>query len=137
MAASNDDLLDRIFLAVERNDVATIESIYADDIRIWHAHDGVVKSTDPNTATLAGLHLLGTLKYDILEPIHSGSRVAQRHELVITPSDGAQEYRLSAAIFITVENGKITEFQEYMDSRQLGIIGSAIERAMKAAVPAG
>lgn len=132
----NDEVIDRAFRAVEQNDVATLASIYADDIMIWHAHDGLVKSKAPNIATLAGLHVLGTPRYTVLERIHSGSKVAQRHRLVITSRDGKAEYTVEAAIFFTIVGGQITEFREYMDSRQLGVIGAAIAQAMQDAAHA-
>lgn len=128
-------LADRMMRAIEMSDAETMQELNADDVRIWHSFDGQVQNKQDNIALLAGIKFLGQARYNVLERICVGDRIIQRHELIITTWDGAREFRMPAAIFMTVRNGQVSAVEEYADSRDVGEIVAAMQQLAPAPEP--
>jgi ketosteroid isomerase-like protein len=58
--------------------------------------------------------------------------VIQRHLLRCRVASG-EEVVIPACIFVTVQRGKITRIDEYLDTAQSNALGAAIQRARSAA----
>jgi uncharacterized protein len=121
-----DQLATRFFQAVETDDLATIDSLYADDVAVWHNNDGV---TQNKTANLAVMQWMADNTSDraytqIQRAVFDGGFV-QQHVLVGTNAKG-QRFELPAMLRIWTSNGQITRLDEYLDSAHIAaIVGSA------------
>lgn len=116
MTTSADDILSSFFDAIERGDLDTIASLYAEDLQVWHSNDGLTQGKADNLKTLRQLTRIAARRYEILERIVAGDTVAQRHRLHLTSPDGARTWSGDAAIFFTLKDGRIARIDEYIDS---------------------
>jgi uncharacterized protein len=117
-----DALATRFFHAVETDDLATIDALYADDVAVWHNNDGV---TQNKTANLAVMQWMADNTSDraytqIQRAVFDGGFV-QQHVLVGTNAKG-QRFELPAMLRIWTSNGQITRLDEYLDSAHIAAI---------------
>lgn len=114
---NNADAIARFFTAIERQDRATIEQLYAPDIEVWHSHTGQTLRRDAALAVLDGLRVPGVrARYELLEQFTAGERTARRHRLHIVIGASAPII-IPASIFLTIRDGRITRIDEYLDRR--------------------
>ena len=116
MTTSADNILTSFFDSVERGDLDGIASLYDDDLAVWHSNDGVTQNKQENLKTLGWLTRHALRRYEILERLVVGDKVAQRHRLHLTSLDGARTWTGDAAIFFTLKDGRIVRIDEYIDS---------------------
>jgi ketosteroid isomerase-like protein len=114
---SIDQTVTDYFSAVENGDFDALDRIYDANVRIWHNFSGATQPRDVNIDTLRQVSEEGSLNYAVLERRIVGDRVIQRHNVHFTSRAGAT-VTMPAAIFITVDNGRITEIDEYVDGAQ-------------------
>lgn len=107
---------DAVFDAIERGDTASLASLWADDIEVWHSNDGVVQSKAENLAVLGWvIENTETIEYrDAVRDLTAAGFV-QRHVLRLTFGDG-RTADLPIAIFASVRDGQVTRIDEYVDS---------------------
>lgn len=113
---------ERLFAAVEVGDIATVRSLYADDIVVWHNHDGLTQSADDNLVVLAWMaeHLPGG-RYTQVRRHVTLSGFVQQHVLVATNRAG-REVSVPACIVAEVVDGRITRLDEYLDSAHVAAL---------------
>jgi ketosteroid isomerase-like protein len=116
-----DEVADRFFRAIEQADLAVVSDLYGEELRVWHSSDGAVKGKAESLAILQAVHKLGQLKYNVIERVFDGERLAQRHDLIITKHSG-EVFTLHIALFMTIENGQITSIHEYVDAAAITAI---------------
>ena len=124
-ADSNLDLARRFIDALNANDGDAVREIYAPDARIWHNFEEGLQSVDLNIRTLGWMHRkLPKLNYDLvrLEPLPTG--YLQQHVLRGETADG-QTIELQACVIVTVENGRVTALEEYLDPAQVAVLQSS------------
>ena len=111
-----DEVADALFDAIERGDLELLESLWADDIEVWHSNDGVVQDKAQNLAVLAWMiENTETIEYrDAVRDLTAAGFV-QRHVLRLTFGDG-RTADLPIAIFASVRDGQVTRIDEYVDS---------------------
>lgn len=114
-----DKIADAVFEAIERGDIATLDSLWADDIEVWHSNDGVVQDKAQNLAVLGWMiDNTATIEYrDVVRDLTAAGFV-QRHVLHLSFADG-RAAALPIAIFASVRDGQVTRIDEYMDSAQV------------------
>lgn len=118
-----------LFDAIERKDVDAVARLYADDVAVWHNFDDVSQNKAANLAVLRGLcEHVPAIRYEVFER-HAlgGGRMVQRHVLRARTPSGA-EIAIPACIFVTVEDGRISRIDEYLDTVQANRLRSATGR---------
>ena len=111
-----DDVADAVFDAIERGDIDSLTSLWADDIEVWHSNDGVVHGKAENLVVLGWMiENTDTIEYrDAVRDLTAAGFV-QRHVLRLTFDDG-RTADLPIAIFASVRDGQVTRIDEYVDS---------------------
>ena len=127
------EVAQQLFENIEAKRVEGVSALYADDILVWHNFSNTTQTKTENLQTLDGLtRNVAQIRYDVTERVLLGDRVMQRHLLRCRISTG-EEFVIPACIFVTVRDGKITRIDEYLDTAQSNALGTAIQRAHKAA----
>ncbi|MEN8722748.1 MAG: nuclear transport factor 2 family protein [Alphaproteobacteria bacterium] len=118
-------LIERFFTAIETNDFATIEAIYADDVIVWHNSDNKEKDKTGSLKILRSVFgFLTTPRYEVLRRYTVPGGVAQSHILHAERPDGTP-FAINAAIFFECDENHITRLEEFVD-------GDTFRRQMKA-----
>jgi ketosteroid isomerase-like protein len=111
------DLADRLVAAIGAADEAGLREIYSPDARIWHNFDQKDQTVDENLSTLQDLHRrLDGLSYTQVRRFLAPGGFVQQH--VLTGQAKAGPLCMPAMIRFTVEGGRITRLEEYLDTRQ-------------------
>ncbi len=116
-------IAEKLFRAIENGDVDAIRNIYAADAKIWHNNDGIAQSVAQNLAVLKWVvSNIKNVKYtDVrLQPTPTG--FVQQHVLRGLFKD--KDIALPACIIATVEGGRITRLDEYLDSAHTAVFAS-------------
>ena len=105
--------------AIERGDIETVQSIYAEDAIVWHNTDNIAQPVADNLATLANF-----IKY-VPERRYTNRRIdafeggfVDQHLLKGKLASG-KEVSMAACLVCKVVNGRITRLDEYFDSAVL------------------
>jgi ketosteroid isomerase-like protein len=110
-----DALADRIFAAIEVGDTATIKSIWADDVVVWHNTDGIEQDRRANLRVLDWMVWATTLRsYRNVRRTLVAGGFAQQHVLHVELPDG-RTADVPAAVFVEVDDGRVTRIDEYLD----------------------
>ena len=114
---------DKLFSAIEAGDVEAIRNIYSAETKIWHNNDNIARSVEQNLAVLKWViaNIKG-LKYTEVRRQPTPSGFVQQHVLRGRFKD--KELALPACIVATVEGGRITRLDEYLDSAQTAVFRS-------------
>ncbi|HXN87065.1 MAG TPA: nuclear transport factor 2 family protein [Candidatus Binataceae bacterium] len=114
---------DKLFHAIEAGDVEAIRNIYTAETKIWHNNDNIAQSVEQNLGVLKWVitNIKG-LKYTEVRRQPTPSGFVQQHVLRGRFKD--KELALPACIVATVEGGKITRLDEYLDSAQTAVFSS-------------
>ena len=118
-------LANRFLEALNNNDGDTVREVYDPEARIWHSfHPDGYQSIEENVKTLNWMHRkLPKLHYDLLRLEALADGYLQQHVLRGEMEDGTK-VELHACAICTVENGRITRLEEYLDPSQV----SALQR---------
>jgi ketosteroid isomerase-like protein len=113
------EVADRLFRAIEAGRIDLVGELYAADAVIWHNHDGVEQTPAENLRTLTWLvdNLTG-VRYTGVRRSATATGFVQQHVLCVTNRAGT-EVEIPACIVATVEDGRITRLDEYLDSRPI------------------
>jgi ketosteroid isomerase-like protein len=123
-AVTTDDpvlqLADRLFAAVSAGDLRTLrEEIYAPDCRIWHNGDGIAQTVEQNLTVLGwAVKHIADLRYEEVRRQRTPTGFVQQHVLRGRIANGT-ELHVPACMVGTVENGRITRLEEYLDMAHL------------------
>ena len=117
------EVAERFLVALNNNDGDAVREVYDPAASIWHSfHPDGFQSIDDNVKTLNWMHRkLPTLKYDVLRLEALPDGYLQQHVLRGTMEDGTQ-VELHACAICTVENGRITRLEEYLDPSQVAAL---------------
>ncbi len=118
MRAFAAELLD----AITSGDVARLDRLYADDIRVWHNYDGIdrdkVESLDAIRLIDAGIE--GFHATDVrVDPVPGG--YVQRCVYRGRDRDEGTEMAVDAMMRVEVRDGRVTRIEEYTDPAQGGV----------------
>ncbi len=120
MGHSNDALAvaERFVAALNVADSDVVKSVYAPDARIWHNFDDKLQSVEENIESMHWVHSkLNGLKYDVQKLIAIPGGFLQQHILRGTLASG-DAFAMHACVICKVEDGRITELKEYLDTAQ-------------------
>jgi ketosteroid isomerase-like protein len=111
------ELADRLLAAIGAADEAALREVYSPDAGIWHNFDQKDQTVDENLLTLHDLHRrLDGLAYTEIRRFLAPGGFVQQH--VLTGRAKAGPVCIPAMIRFTVEDGRITRLEEYLDTRQ-------------------
>ena len=114
---------DRLFRAIEDGDVDAIRNIYTPETKIWHNHDGIAQRVDQNLAVLKWvISNVKNVKYTEVRRQPTPTGFVQQHVLRGRFKD--KDVALPACIVATVEGGRITRLDEYLDSAHTAIFSA-------------
>ena len=113
------EVADRLFRAIEAGQVDVVGEIYTADAVIWHNHDDVEQTPEENLRTLRWLvDNLAGVRYTDIRRSATAAGFVQQHVLCVTNRAGT-DVEIPACIVATVEDGRITRLEEYLDSRHI------------------
>lgn len=124
-ADSNLDLAKRFLDALNNDDGDAVREIYHPQAKLWHNFESGYQDVELNIKTLHWMHRkLQNLHYDLvrLEALPNG--YLQQHVLRGNTEAG-EEIALYACAICTVEDGRITALEEYLDPAQVAALQSA------------
>ncbi len=109
------EVADQVFAAIEAGDAATVASLYADDVIVWHNNDGIEQTKQQNLRVLDWLVRTTTSReYRAIRRYETDSGFVQQHDLHVEFDDG-RSADLPACIVAAVADGVITRIDEYLD----------------------
>lgn len=112
----------RFLDALNNDDEATVREIYHPDAKLWHNFDLAFQSVDLNVKTLHWMHRkLRNLHYELvrLEALPNG--YMQQH-ILRGEAESGEAIALYACVVCTVEDGRITALEEYLDPAQVAAL---------------
>ena len=108
---------ERLFKAIERGEVATIREIYAPTAKIWHNNDGATQTVEQNLAVLGWVVAnISEIAYTEIRRQPTPTGFVQQHVMRGRLKSSGKTFSLPACIVCTVEGGRITRLDEYLDS---------------------
>lgn len=111
-------LSDRFMKALDVADETAVRDVYKPDARIWHNFDDKFQTVDENVKSMHWLHTcLTDIDYDIQRRVPTADGFVQEHILRGTLKSG-KPFALLACAIIQVEDGRISELREYLDTAQ-------------------
>lgn len=120
MNPSNDAMAvaDRFMAALNIADADGVRACYAPDARIWHNFDNKLQPVEDNIKSMHWMHSrLNNLNYDVQVRVALPDGFLQEHILRGTLHNG-EPFALHACAICKVENGRITELREYLDTAE-------------------
>ena len=122
------DVADRLFAAIEQGDLAAVEALYADDVVVWNSVMPRPMDKARSLAVLEWLMAPGVSRqYEVHERLVDGDRLAQRHTLRVTLPDH-DVIEMPVSLFITIDGGRITAIDEYVDSQVTDLLIERVPR---------
>ena len=110
------DVADRLFGAIERGEYETVETLWADDVTVWHSGDS--RDNDRVRALKVirwFIDVTATRTYEILDRQLFDGGFVQQHILRARRADDVSiEMRVCVVIKVNAE-GLITRIDEYFD----------------------
>ena len=95
-----------------------VRASYSTDARIWHNFDDKYQTVEENIKSMHWLHSkLSNVDYDIQKRMVIPGGFLQQHILRGTLASG-KPFALHACAICKVDNGRITELEEYLDTAQ-------------------
>lgn len=112
------DVAERFFAAVAAGDLDAVGALYADDVVVWHNHDGFEQDKAGNLRTLQWVMAnIDGFRYEEVRRSPTDDGFVQQHVARGTNRRG-EPVEMPACIVVRIEAGRITRLDEYLDSRQ-------------------
>lgn len=113
--SANFTIADNFFHAVERGDIDAVRDIYASDVAIWHNDGAGDQGLEDNLVVLGLLSgAIDGIRFDVTRRADVGDGIFQQHVLRGQLPSGEQ-VALEAAMYIALNDQKITRIEEYLD----------------------
>lgn len=119
----SEDVANRLFDAIERNDTAIIEGLWADDVKVWHTGDP--KDNERTRALKVIRWFLGTTshrKYEILDRRFFDGGFVQQHVLRADGTNGASIALRVCIVILVGADGLISRIDEYFDPKDMAAL---------------
>jgi ketosteroid isomerase-like protein len=121
MSKATEQLLDEFFAAIQRGDIDTVASLYADDVEVWH---NVTRSSLAKAASLDLLRYwtrtVTNMRYHVLERRTFDGGAVQRH--VVHGTAHGTSLEVPVCIVFHVDGGRITRIYEYLDQAAVAAV---------------
>jgi ketosteroid isomerase-like protein len=122
MATDPLDVARGMFEAIEAGDLEGLDAWIAPDVAAWANFDGRTKDLDAIRRILGWLRSkLPDLRYEEIRLEARPGGFLQRHVLRGTAADGT-DISMPACIVATVDDGRVTAMDEYLDVAPLAVL---------------
>lgn len=116
MADDVDRIADALYRAIEDGDLDAVAALYDPGVEVWLNTDGTPQDRDANLRTLGWVvDNLTDRRYEEVRRHRTATGFVQQHVLRATSSDG-RRVEVPACMVVTVDAGRITRIEEYLDS---------------------
>jgi ketosteroid isomerase-like protein len=113
---------DRLFRSIERGDISAIREVYSPNAKIWHNNDGKTQTVEENLAVLKWVtENIGEISYSATRLQATETGFVQQHVLRGRLKASGKQFEIPACIVCTVEDGRITRLDEYLDSAHTAV----------------
>jgi uncharacterized protein len=120
------EVIERFLKAIESRNEAALHEVYRDDIVIWHSFTNATMTKGASIAMLAGLWRDGVrIRYVFDDQLVVANRGVRRHRVEATTPGGGR-FVMHVAMFATVEGGRISRLDEYVDSKEVEALRAAV-----------
>lgn len=111
------EVADRLFSSIEKQDAKTLATVFADDALIWKNYDQVAIPAESTVEFLKGVGgYLRDVRYkDARRSVFEGGFV-QQHHFTGTVRNTGEWISFPVCVVGQVEGGKIKRIDEYLDS---------------------
>ncbi|MHB8380747.1 MAG: nuclear transport factor 2 family protein [Candidatus Binataceae bacterium] len=114
------EVAEKLFKAIEHGDVAAVRALYAPRIKIWHNFDGATQTMEENLALLEWMvGSIAEVAYTDIRRQPTPTGFVQQHVLQGRVKSSGKAVTIPACMVGTIEDGKITRLDEYLDSAQI------------------
>jgi len=109
---------EKFMSALNIADADAVREVYSPDARIWHNFDDKLQTVEQNIESMHWLHSkLKNVDYDVQSRVEIAGGFLQQHILRGTLASG-EAFAMHACAICKVENGRITQLEEYLDTAQ-------------------
>ncbi|MFW2828776.1 nuclear transport factor 2 family protein [Sphingomonas sp. ID0503] len=117
MTEAAEQAADALGAVIEARDTAGLQSLYAEDIAIWHGVTNVEQSKAENIALLDQVfRITSRLRYADIRRFRIEDGIVQQHSLVGAFADGTPTPDLHACLVLKLRGDQIVRIDEYFDS---------------------
>jgi hypothetical protein len=121
LAEENEGIARQLFEALSRGDAEAVDSLYADDFRLWTAGSMPISGEHPRAEAIEGMSGIFAvfpkgIRFDVTGTTAQGERVAVEAESHGDHISGIH-YNNLYHFLVIVRDGKIRELREYMDTQ--------------------
>ena len=110
------EVAERLFAAITAGDIDAVVAIYHPDVVVWHNTDGMEQTAQDNLIILRWVtHNIADLRYEEVRRAETPAGFVQQHVMRGIAPNGTP-IEVPACVVCTVENGKITRLDEYLDA---------------------
>jgi len=110
------EVAERLFAAITAADIDAVAGLYHPDIVVWHNSDGMEQTGEDHLLVLRWVSRnIRELRYEDVRRSETSAGFVQQHVLRGTAPNGTP-IEVPACIVCTVESGKITRLDEYLDA---------------------
>lgn len=110
------EIADRLFNAITAGDIDAVAELYHPDIVVWHNSDGMDQTAQDHLIILRWVSRnIGELRYEDIRRSETPAGFVQQHVMRGIAPNGTP-IEVPACIVCSVENGKITRLDEYLDA---------------------
>lgn len=115
-ASTLDEVVDRLFEAIEHGDTAAVAAMWADDVLVWHSGD---RRDNERARALRVIfwfiHNTTDRRYEVLDRRSFAGGFVQQHILHATGTNGNAIAMRVCIVIIVAGDGLITRIDEYFD----------------------
>lgn len=110
------EVAERLFAAITAGDVDAVAALYHPDVVVWHNTDGMEQTAQDNLIILRWVtDNIAELRYEEVRRAETPAGFVQQHVMRGIAPNGTP-IEVPACVVCTVENGKITRLDEYLDA---------------------
>lgn len=110
------EVAERLFAAIAAGDIDAVAALYHPDVVVWHNTDGMEQTAQDNLIILRWVtHNIADLRYEEVRRAETPAGFVQQHVMRGIAPNGTP-IEVPACVVCTVENGKITRLDEYLDA---------------------
>jgi ketosteroid isomerase-like protein len=134
LASEKSTLLDELARSFSKGDAATLESLYAPGMVVWHNTDEREQSRSENIAVAKVIPMVFTsFTYQNIRRRSFDGGVVQQHLLCVTTRSG-ETCRIPVCVVAEIREGRFIRIDEYYDSAKLpAALTEALFRALGSA----
>jgi ketosteroid isomerase-like protein len=118
-----DAVADALFGAIASGDVATVQQLWDDDVRVWHSGDPKDNERARALRVIEWfIETTSTRRYQVLDRRFFDGGFVQQHVLHATDTEGAVIAMRVCIVILVNHRGLITRIDEYFDPREMSAL---------------